>query len=91
MPAATSGAVSTKTVTERVAPGGSERGGERAAESDAVGVGVQIHSGPSGVAEVMVTGPPAPGPARMVEKSENVIGPVGRRDADIGHRDRAAG
>jgi hypothetical protein len=76
LPVPNKGPVSTKTVTERELPAGSEPGGSAQA-NPAVGVGVHSQSRPSGDADVMVTLPPAPGPARMVEKSENVSGPEG--------------
>ena len=73
---ASSGPVSTVTSMEWLAPGGSNSGAS-VQDRFAVGIGEQSQCGMSGATAVMMTAPPAPGPARIVAASQMVTGSSG--------------
>ena len=68
--------MSTVTSMEWLDPGGSNSGAS-VHDRLAVGTGEQSHCGMSGTTALMVTAPPAPGPARIVAASQMVIGSSG--------------
>ncbi len=64
------------TSMEWLAPGGSSSGAS-VQERFAVGIGEQNHCGMSGATALIMTAPPAPGPARIVAASQMVTGSSG--------------
>ena len=68
--------MSTVTSIEWLDPGGSNSGAS-VHDRLAVGTGEQSHCGMSGTTALIVTAPPAPGPARIVAASQMVIGSSG--------------